>query len=235
MVRDGLFGVLALRGSTADTVHSSVFGGFGWYFIHFYDVSMTLFGARAFPSVVFRPKMLGTMAGIGHYWAHTAALSSTWHRHVHGWFCWFDAVRAVFSSLVGRPAAAPGLFYGPPNLAATCPMSSRSSSMPYSALFRSTVDTDLCQSAEVSLVYGLCFARDTGTHSANCATSWLDEEVDMPVVVLDRCLVSACRNSEVPQLPFVDQVETSLVGNRDRYAQCNCAVVSCHGWCLLHS
>ena len=24
-----------MRGSTADTVHSSVFGGFGWYFTHF--------------------------------------------------------------------------------------------------------------------------------------------------------------------------------------------------------
>ena len=34
-------------------------------------------------------------------------------------------------------------------------------------------------------------------------------------------------NSGVPQLQFVDQVETSLFGNRDRYAQCNCAVVSC--------
>ena len=33
------------------------------------------------------------------------ALSSTWQWHVHGWFCWFDAERAVFTSLVGRPAA----------------------------------------------------------------------------------------------------------------------------------
>ena len=30
-----------------------------------------------------------------------------------------------------------------------------------------------------------------------------------------------------PQLQFVDQVETSLLDNRDRYAQCFCAFVSC--------
>ena len=30
-----------------------------------------------------------------------------------------------------------------------------------------------------------------------------------------------------PQLQFVDQVETSLFDNRDRYAQCYCASVSC--------
>ena len=38
-VRYVLFGFLTLRGSTADKVHSSVFGGFVWYFTHFYDVS----------------------------------------------------------------------------------------------------------------------------------------------------------------------------------------------------
>ena len=58
---------------------------------------------------------------------------------------------------------------------------------PYSALFGSTVDTGLCQSTKVSLVYGLCFATETGTHRATCATSCLDKDVDMPVVVLDRC------------------------------------------------
>ena len=42
-------------------------------------------------------------------------------------------------------------------------------------------------------------------------------------------------NAGAPQLQFVDQVESSLFGNRDRYAQCNCAVVSCHGWCFLDS
>ena len=42
-------------------------------------------------------------------------------------------------------------------------------------------------------------------------------------------------NCGAPQLQFVGQVETFLFGNRDRYAQCNCAVVSCHGWCLLDS
>ena len=42
-------------------------------------------------------------------------------------------------------------------------------------------------------------------------------------------------NCGAPQLQFVDQVESPLFGNRDSYAQCNCAVVSCHGWCLLDS
>ena len=31
--------------------------------------------------------------------------SGTLTRHVHGWFCWFDAVLDVFPLLVGRPAA----------------------------------------------------------------------------------------------------------------------------------
>ena len=47
-----------------------------------------------------------------------------------------------------------------------------------------------------------------------------------------------CRRAEncgAPQLQFVDQVESSLFGNRDSYAQCNCAVVCCHGRCLLDS
>ena len=34
-----------------------------------------------------------------------AARRRHWQWHVHGWFCWFDAVRAVFPSLVGRPMA----------------------------------------------------------------------------------------------------------------------------------
>ena len=62
----------------------------------------------AFPSVVFRPKMLGIMVGMTRETVlrlHMAALSSTWQWHLHGWFCWFDAVRAGVPSLVGRPAA----------------------------------------------------------------------------------------------------------------------------------
>ena len=87
---------------------------------------------------------------------HMAALSSTWHWHVHGWFCWFDAVRAVFTALVGRPA-------------------------------------------------------------------------------VESCMAALSENCGAPQLQFVDQVESSLFGNRDMYAQCNCAVFSCQGWCLLDS
>ena len=49
------------------------------------------------------------------------------------------------------------------------------------------------------------------------------KDVDMPVVVLDRCLVSTCRKLRSPQLEFVEQVED----NRDRHAQCYCAFVSC--------
>ena len=64
---------------------------------------------------------------------------------------------------------------------------------PFSASFGSTVDTGLCQSTKVSLGNGLCFATETGTHRATCATSCLDKDVDMPVVVLDRCPVSTCR------------------------------------------
>ena len=43
------------------------------------------------------------------------------------------------------------------------------------------------------LGYGFCFATETVTHRAICATSCLDKDVDMPVVVLDRCPVSVCR------------------------------------------
>ena len=55
--------------------------------------------------------------------------------------------------------------------------------VPYSAVFGSTVDTGLCQSAKVSLGYGLCFATETVMHRTFCATSCLDKDVDMPVVV----------------------------------------------------
>ena len=44
----------------------------------------------------------------------------------------------------------------------------------------------------------------------------------MPVVVLDSCPMQT-----TAELQFVDQVETSLFDNRDRYAQCFCAFVSC--------
>ena len=141
---------------------------------------------------------------------------STWQWHVHGWFCWFDAVRAVFTSLVGRPGfgvgsctasrvLAPGSFLRPlasgSHLFDVLPkfkyadFSGRSlpETFPYSALFGSTANTGLCQSTEVSPGFGLCFAKETGTHSVNCATSCLDMDVDLPVVVLDRCLVSTCR------------------------------------------
>ena len=43
------------------------------------------------------------------------------------------------------------------------------------------------------LGYGFCFATETVTHRAICATSCLDKDVVMPVVVLDRCPVSTCR------------------------------------------
>ena len=36
----------------------------------------------------------------------------------------------------------------------------------FSVFFGSTVDTGLCQSTEVSLGYGLCFATETRAHSA---------------------------------------------------------------------
>ena len=49
----------------------------------------------------------------------------------------------------------------------------------------------------------------------------------MPCVVLDRCPVSTCRKLLSPAVQFVDQVETSLLDNRDRYAQIYCAFVSC--------
>ena len=49
------------------------------------------------------------------------------------------------------------------------------------------MDTGVCQSTKVSHGYGFCFATETGTHRATCATSCLDKDVDMPVVVLDRC------------------------------------------------
>ena len=64
---------------------------------------------------------------------------------------------------------------------------------PHSASFGSTVDAGLCQSTKVTLGCGLCFATETGTHRATCATSCLDKDVDMPAVVLDRCPVSTCR------------------------------------------
>ena len=71
---------------------------------------------------------------------------------------------------------------------------------PCSASFGSTLDTGLCQSTEVSLGYGLCFATETGTHSANCATSCLGNDVGMPVVVLDRCPYRRAENCGAPQL-----------------------------------
>ena len=56
----------------------------------------------------------------------------------------------------------------------------------------------------------------------------------MPVVVLDRCPVSTCRKLWSSQLQFVGQVEPSLFGNRDLYAQCNCAVCSWQGGRVVH-
>ena len=38
-------------------------------------------------------------------------------------------------------------------------------------IFGSTVDTDLRQSTEVSMGYGLCFATETDTHSATVQSS----------------------------------------------------------------
>ena len=65
-------------------------------------------------------------------------------------------------------------------------------------------------------------------HSIQCPRFYKD--VDIPAVVLDRCPVNRrAENCGAPQLQFVDQVGPSLFGNRDRYAQCNCAVCSWPG------
>ena len=59
-------------------------------------------------------------------------------------------------------------------------------------VFGSTVGTGLSDHEGV-FGYGFCFATETVTHRAICATSCLDKDVDMPIVVLDRCPVSMCR------------------------------------------
>ena len=68
-----------------------------------------------------------------------------------------------------------------------------------------------------------CARPFVGSGTASRVVS--DKDVDLPVVVLDRCPVSTCRKLRSSHLQFVDQVETSLFDNRDRYA--HCAVVSC--------
>ena len=78
---------------------------------------------------------------------------------------------------------------------------------PYSAVFGSTVDTGLCQSTEASPGYGLCFATETDTHSANCASSCLDKDVGMPASVQGQMPgLDVQKTLEFRQLQYVDKV-----------------------------
>ena len=70
---------------------------------------------------------------------------------------------------------------------------------------------NLRQSTELFRISALCSQR---------LSAGLPEGVStMPVVVLDRCRYRRAENCGAPQLPVVDQVEPSLLSNRDRYAQ----------------
>ena len=105
----------------------------------------------------------------------------------------------------------------------------------YSAVFGSTVDTGLCQSTKVSLVtVSASQQRQLGTGQSVQLPAWI-RMLTYPLLCSTDARYRRAENCGAPQLPCVDQVEASLFGNRDRYAQCNCAVVSYHGWCLLVS
>ena len=82
---------------------------------------------------------------------------------------------------------------------------------------------------------GVAGSRSLFRNRDRYAECKLCKDVDLPVVVLDRCRYRRAENCGAPQLQFVDQVESSLFGNRDMCAQCNCAVFSCQVWCLLDS
>ena len=136
-------------------------------------------------------------------------VSSTWQWHLHGWFCWFDAVRAV--SFACRQAPLPSL-----------------------------------HGRALRQLHGLAgFAGDNAHHvsvqalvvgsgTASRVLAWT-RMLTCPLLCSTDARYRRAENCGAPQLQFVDQVESSLFGNRVMYAQCNCAVFSCQWWCLLDS
>ena len=144
---------------------------------------------------------------------------------MHDWFCWFDAVRAEFPSLVVFFSLAPCVWQPLVRCLAgvqVCGFFWEITSRNVSVFCVIWFDSGY----RFMLVYGgvaglRSLLRNSDRYAqGNSATSCVDKDVDMPVV-------RRAENCGALQLQFVDQVGSSLFGNRDTCAQCNCAVLSC--------
>ena len=94
------------------------------------------------------------------------------------------------------------------------PMSCRSSCVPNSAVFGSTVDTGLCQSTKVSLVtVSASQQRKLRTGQSVHFPAWT-RMLSCPLWCSTDARYRRAENCGAPQLQFVDQVESSLSGNR---------------------